>query len=33
MARGMTPERKIAPRISPGSAAPEISGDVSNCSV
>jgi acetolactate synthase-1/3 small subunit len=32
MVRGITPERKIAPRIPPASAA-DISGDVSNCSV
>jgi acetolactate synthase I/III small subunit len=34
MARGITPERRIAPRIPPAStAAADISGDVSNCSV
>jgi acetolactate synthase I/III small subunit len=32
MARGIIPERKIAPRIPPASAG-EIRGDVSNCSV
>jgi acetolactate synthase-1/3 small subunit len=32
MARGITSERKIAPRIPPASST-EISGDVSNCSV
>ena len=33
MARGITPERRIAPRIAPASTATDISGDVSNCSV
>ena len=32
MARGITPARRIAPRIPPASAS-DISGDVSNCSV
>jgi acetolactate synthase-1/3 small subunit len=32
MARGITPTRRIAPRIPPASAA-DISGDVSSCSV
>ena len=33
MARGITPQRRIAPRIAPASTATDISGDVSNCSV
>src|SRR5262245_14295219 len=32
MARGVTPGRRVAPRISPASAS-DIGGDVSNCSV
>jgi hypothetical protein len=32
MARGITPTRRIAPRIPPASAS-DISGDVSSCSV
>ena len=32
MARGITPARPIAPRVPPA-AAPDIGGDVSNCSV